>query len=131
MHTAQMGISGIDAVRNKAVRPDLQRLLQQQRQEYDSIAGESRSAAQRFGWTLPKRNMLLDKMSTITAKCRLMAGDTDSTIAGMLIQGNTRGMIMGQKNLNKAEKLDPSVSAIADKLLNLENINIQRSREFL
>lgn len=131
LHTAQMGISGIEAVRHRAVKSRLQTLLQEQLQQYSTIAEESKHLAETKGWTLPKRNMLVDKMSCIGAKCRLMAGDTDSAIAGMLIQGNTRGMILGEKNLHQAVQLDPAVSDIANKLLNLENINIQKSRDFL
>ena len=131
LHTAQMGVSGIDAVQNRAVNPQLQTLLQQQRQEYAAIADQSLHLAQEKGWELPHRSRFVETMSTTCAKCRLMVGDTDSTIAGMLIQGNTRGMILGIKNLNKASDTDPDVAAVAKSLLNLENMNIQKSQEFL
>ena len=131
LHTAQMGISGIEAVKNKAVKPQLLQLLQEQQKEYSMIESESFRLASCKGWDLPPRSKLLDKMSTISAKCRLMSGDTDSTIAGMLIQGNTRGMIIGIKHLNHTQELDQEVSQVAHKLLNLENTNIQKTQQFL
>lgn len=131
LHTAQMGQSGIQAVMHKAVKPELQTLMEAQLNEYRMIETETKHLASDRGWKLPTRSMMVDKMSTMCAKCRLMAGDTDSVIAGMLIQGNTRGMILGIKNLNQANGIDPAVNQIANKLLNLENINIQRSLEFL
>ena len=60
-----------------------------------------------------------------------MAGDTDSTIAGMLIQGNTRGIILGVKNINRDDHTDSQVTQLAHRLLNRENINIQKSQPFL
>lgn len=131
LHTAQMGQTGIQAVMNRAVKPELQELMQDQLNEYQMIETETNRLASDRGWELPTRNMMVDKMSSMCAKCRLMAGDSDSVIAGMLIQGNTRGMILGLKNLHHASDIDPAVSQIANKLLNLENINIQKSREFL
>lgn len=131
LHTVQMGQSGIKAVMNQAVKPELQLLLQEQLTEYKTIEVESNQLATRHGWEIPPRNKVLEKMSTTCAKCRLFVGDTDSVIAGMLIQGNTRGMILGIKNLKQVQELDDSVENVANKLLNLENVNIQKSQEFL
>ena len=70
-------------------------------------------------------------MSTMMSKVQLMGGEVDSKIAGMLIQGNTRGMILGLKNLRKASKADPRARDLAQRLLNRENMNIQKSQQFL
>ena len=131
LHTAQMGQSGIHAVIDRAVNPELQLLLQEQLTEYKTIEVESRRLAARHGWEIPPRNKVLAWMSTTGAKCRLLVGETDSIIAGMLIQGNTRGMILGIKNLKQTQGVDESVETVANKLLNLENVNIQKSQEFL
>ena len=130
-HTAQMGQSGIHAVKDKAVSPGLRQLLQEQLTEYESIEKQSLSLAKARHWELPKRRVILEKMSAGYSRMRLLAGDTDSLIAGMLVQGNTRGMILGIKNLHKSHGLDPTVKELAQTLLNNENINIQKSREFL
>ena len=49
----------------------------------------------------------------------------------MLIQGNTRGRIMGLKDLHRAEDLDTDVSDLAGKLLHLEEANIRSAQTFL
>lgn len=131
LHTAQMGISGIEAVKHKAEKPELRQLLQEQQDEYSRIEAESIRLAQKKGWELPHRNVMLDTMSCMMARCKVMVGNKDSVIAGMLIQGNTRGMITGIKNLHQHQELDSSVNQIAGNLLNLENINIQKSQKFL
>ena len=70
-------------------------------------------------------------MSSLIAKAQLIGGERDSKIAGMLIQGNTRGMIQGMKNLRKAAKASADVKELAQRILNRENINIQKAQPFL
>jgi hypothetical protein len=131
LHTVQMGQSGIRAVEHNAVRTDLKQELKDQLQEYDSIEKEALRLAQARGWKLSNVNPLVTQMSRMMAKVQLMVGDADSKIAGMLIQGNTRGIILGVKNLNRDKHSDTQVTQLAQRLLNRENINIQKSQPFL
>lgn len=131
LHTVQMGQSGIRAVENAAVSSGMQTHLHAQMQEYDRIESKSMALAAKRNWQLPKINSAVTTMSSMGAKCRLMARNKDSTIAGMLIQGNTRGIILGVRNLNQSKNLDPEIHQLANELLNLENTNIQKSQVFL
>ena len=70
-------------------------------------------------------------MSDLMAKARLVGGERDSKIAGMLIQGNTRGMILGMKNLRKGSKIDSEVQALARSLVEQERLSIENSKVFL
>ena len=49
----------------------------------------------------------------------------------MMIQGNTRGMIKGLKNLHQFPKLDDQISIISQKLLDCETANIRQMQAFL
>lgn len=131
LHTVQMGQSGIRAVEHKAVRADLRHELSDQLKEYDAIEKEALRLAQARGWTLTNINPIVTQMSRMMAKVQLMAGEVDSKIAGMLIQGNTRGIILGVKNLNRDDHTDHQVTELAHRLLNRENINIQKSQIYL
>lgn len=131
LHTVQMGQMGIKSVMNNAIRPGLQQELRSQLAEYDAIETQAQQLATANGWVLPNVNPALLKMADMMSRARLMGGDVDSKIAGMLIQGNTRGMILGLKNLHRAGKADPAVKDIAQKLLDRENINIQKTQPYL
>lgn len=131
LHTAQMGQNGIKCVMEKAVCPALRKELRSQLKEYDNIETLAKHLAQVRNWDLPKVNPLLLTMSSLTSRARLLVGDTDSLIAGMLIQGNTRGRILGMKKLSKAEDPDPAVVALSRKLLDLEQENIISAQEYL
>ena len=131
LHTVQMGQTGIRSVMPKAISSALKHELKLQLKEYDSIERETLSLAKTKGLTLTNLNPALETMSNMISKMQLLGGQTDSKIAGMLIQGNTRGVILGLKNLRTASKSDPSVCKLAQKLLDQEDKNIQRTRQYL
>jgi hypothetical protein len=116
---------------DRAIGPGLKTELKSQLKEYDALEKETLNLAKTQGWKLTNLNPALETMSSMMSKLQLMGGETDSKIAGMLIQGNTRGMILGLKNLRKASKADSNVRDLAQRLLNRENMNIQKSQQFL
>ena len=67
----------------------------------------------------------------MTARTRLAFGNTDSKIAGMMIQGSTRGMIVGLKNMHQLTKPDPQVTTLSQRLIDCENANIRQMQGFL
>ena len=131
LHTVQMGQSGIRVIRDSAIRPGLCQELDRQMQEYDHIEKEALQLAKARGWELSNVNPIARQMSSVMSQVRLIGGEVDSKIAGMLIQGNTRGMILGVKNLNRCTQNDAQVTQLAQKLLDRENINIQKSQPYL
>ena len=131
LQTVQMGQSGIRSVRDSAVRPALQQELDEQLKEYDTIEKEALRLAENRGWELSNVNPMVRTMSSMMSQMKLMGGEVDSKIAGMLIQGNTRGIILGVKNLNRSKQDDTQVTQLAQRLLNRENINIQKSQVYL
>lgn len=131
LHTVQMGQTGIRCIMDEAVRPGLKQELQSQLSEYDAMETEAQRLATANGWVLNELHPAVKTMSSVMSRMQLMGGERDSKIAGMLIQGNTRGSILGLKNLHKAGKADQEIKALAQRLLNRENINIQKAQEFL
>lgn len=131
LHTAQMGQSGIRTVMNMAETPGLEKELRSQLLEYDDVEVMALHLAKKKGWDLPKVNPVVQTMSSLSSRFRLLYGRPDSTIAGMLIQGNTRGKILGLKNLHRAKALDPAIQSLANRLLELEEQNIRSSQDYL
>ncbi len=131
LRTTQMGQSGIRSVMPRAIGPGLQQELKNQLKEYDAIEEKAQSIAQSRGWKLSELPGSIQAMSSAMARAQLMGGNVDSKIAGMLIQGNTRGMITGLKNLHRSDHSDASVEDLAQRLLNRESVNIQKTQPFL
>jgi hypothetical protein len=70
-------------------------------------------------------------MGALMSKGQLLMGERNSKIAGMMIQGNTRGMILSLKNMRRCDKPDAQVAEIAQKLLETEKNNIESMVGFL
>ena len=131
LHTVQMGQSGITSVQDLAVSPGLKAEMKQQLEQYDAIETSAKRLAEENKWILSDIPQSLVKMSDLMSKAKLMGGERDSKIAGMLIQGNTRGMILGMKNLRKGTQADPKVRALAEKLIVQERKSIEKTERFL
>ncbi len=131
LHTVQMGQSGIRCVMDSAVRPSLKQEMRQQLQTYDRMEAQARQLAAKNGLHLQDIHPGILKMSDMMAKARLVGGERDSKIAGMLIQGNTRGMILGIKNLRRGKKTDTEVQALARSLVEQERLSIENTKGFL
>lgn len=131
LKTTQMGQVGIRSVLDTTMRPGLRKALESQLREYDSIESEAYSIASQRGWELSELNPSVRFMADMMTRTKLSYGNTDSKIAGMMIQGNTRGMITGLKNLHQFNKHDAQISTLSQKLLDCETSNIRQMQGFL
>ena len=131
LKTTQMGQIGIRSILDTAMRPTLRKALESQLQEYDSIESEAHCIASSRGWEVPELDPVVRTMADMMTRVQLTGGNTNSKIAGMMIQGNTRGMIKGLKNLHQFNKQDFQVKALSQKLLDCETANIRQMQGFL
>ena len=129
--TSQMGINGINVVMDKTSEPALRQALKVQRREYSDIEQQAKLLAQRKGYKIDQIKPITRRMGAMMSKAQLMAGEPDSKIAGMMIQGNTRGIIKGYKNLNQFPPSDQRVSNLAHKLIDFEETNNRQLQGFL
>lgn len=131
LKTTQMGQVGIRSVLDSSMRPGLRKALESQLQEYDSIENEAHALASQRGWELPELQPGKRLMADMMTRMKLSYGNTDSKIAGMMIQGNTRGMIKGLKNAHQFNGQDSQVGTLSQKLLDCETANIRQMQNFL
>ena len=131
LKTTQMGQVGIRSVLDLSMRPGLRKALESQLREYDATESEAHAIATQRGWELPELDPARRFLSDAMVRMRLTRGNCDSKIADMMIQGNTKGMITGLKNLHQFPKHDDQVSIISQKLLDCETANIRQMQTFL
>ena len=131
LSTVQMGQVGIRSVMNKAVRTDLKKALQSQLKEYDRFESQAFNIAAARGWELKEVDPMVRSMANMMSRAKLAFGAQDSKIAAMMIQGNTRGIIMGMKDLHQTRQVDQQVQDISQRLLDTEEANIKQMQGFL
>lgn len=129
--TSQMGINGINTVMTKTEQPALRQALKCQRREYSDIEQQAKLLARRKGWKIDQIKPINRKMGALMSHAQLLTGEPDSKIAGMMIQGNTRGMLLSLKNMRRCNSPDPQVAVIAQKLLDTEKNNIMSMEGFV
>ena len=129
--TAQMGQTGIRSVLDTSMRPSLRKALESQLREYDSIETEAHTIASQRGWELKELDPGVRMMTDMMTRMKLHGRNTDSKIADMMIQGNTRGMVKGLKNLHQFPSSDSQVQIVSQKLLDCETANIRQMQGYL
>lgn len=131
LKTTQMGQVGIRSVMDACMRPGLRKALESQLHEYDSIETEAHRIATRRGWELPELDPGVRLMTDMMTRMKLNGKNTDSKIAGMMIQGNTRGLIKGIRNLHQFSGQDEALQILSQKLLDCETANIRQMQNYL
>ena len=131
LKTTQMGQIGIRSVLDTRMRPGLRRALEQQLREYDQIETEAHTLAAQRGWELKDLDPAVRMMSNMVTRMKLSAGGTESKIADMMIQGNTKGMIKGLRNMHQFPREDSRITALSQKLLDTETANIRQMQGYL
>ena len=131
LKTAQMGQVGIRSVLDTRMRPGLRKALEQQLREYDQIETEAHALASERGWELKDLDPALRMMSNMVTRMKLSAGGSESKIADMMIQGSTKGMIKGLRNMHQFPREDSRITALSQKLLDTETANIRQMQAFL
>ena len=129
--TSQMGINGINVVMDKTKEPALRQALKVQRREYSDIEQQAKLMARRKGYKIDQIKPISRRMGAMMSRAQLMVGEPDSKIAGMMIQGNTRGMILSLKNMRRCNEPDSQVAQLAQKLLDTEKNNIVSMQGFV
>ena len=129
--TSQMGINGINTVMPQTRQPALRQALKVQRREYSDIEQQAKLLARQKGYRIDQLKPINRKMGALISKGQLLTGETDSKIAGMMIQGNTRGMILSLKNMRRCGSPDGQVADLAQKLLETEKNNIVSMEGFV
>ena len=131
LKTTQMGQIGIRSVLDTSMRPSLRKALESQLQEYDCIETEAHAIATQRGWELPELDPAVRAMSNMMTRMKLVGQNADSKIADMMIQGNTRGMVKGLKDIHQFAQQDEQVSSLSQKLLDTQTANIRQMQGYL
>lgn len=131
LKTTQLGQTGIRSVLDTSMRPGLRKTLESQLREYDALEREAHSIASRRGWELRDLDPAVRMMTDFKARMQLRHSNTDSKIASMMIQENTKAMIQGLKLIHQYPESDLQINVLSQKLLDCETANIRQMQPYL
>ncbi len=131
LKTAQMGQIGIRSILKTPLKASFQAVLKDQLRQYDNIEQEAKAIASSRGWEMDSLSYSIIPMTNAMVRAHLSFGNANSKAAAMMINGNTRGIIKGVKNLHAISSSDERVSNLCQKLLDYEKEGIRNLQEFL
>lgn len=126
-----MGQIGIRSALDTHMSNDLRAALQSQLREYDTIEKEAHTIESMHNWKVPEANPAVRRTADWMIRMRLPRRGNDSKLAAMMIQGNTRGMIKGHRNLRRLACNDQEITSLSKKLIAYEENNIKQMQRFL
>ncbi len=129
--TAMMGRTGIDGVLKYSACEPLTGALRQQRAEYGELLREATDLLTERG-EIPEPLPLGSRMGAAMSRAKyVLSPPTASDIAGMMITGNTKGVIKSMQRRRDYLGRDDRVAALGKKLLETETRNIEQMKPFL
>jgi hypothetical protein len=128
---AQMGVNTIQQLIGIAEDEEFKNHLKAQLEEYEAILGQVKMALVESGHD-EKGLGALEKIRTyLMINMQTMTDKSASHIAEMLMIGSNMGIINAIKNLKKYKDVDPKSRELMEKLLNIEEDNVQQLKKFL
>ncbi len=128
---AEMGLIGIDDVLENVSDEDFVKLLHEQREDYKVILNETREMIINEGYE-PKENKELSKItSNLMVKMNAKKENSISILAKLMMEGTNKGIIAIQEKINNFDVSNDKINDLANKLLELEEKNIENLKKFL
>ena len=126
-----MGQTGIRSVLDLGIQETLRQELENQLRDYSAIETEAHSIAAQRGWDLREVGPAGRLFTDIGTRARANGRYMDSAIAGIVIQRSTKGMVRGQKELNRIKNQDRQVHTLYQRLLDREAEDVRKMQNFL
>ena len=131
LKTTQVAQIQIRSVLDNCMRPGLRKALENQLHEYDALETEAHCMTSRRGWDIPHPSPGAGFVTDVITRMKLGGKNTDSQIAGMIIQSNTKELIRGIRNRNRISGNDEPLQILSQKLLDCETASIRQMQNFL
>ncbi len=129
--TARMGEESLRDIEPMVKENALYNAISSQIREYKCIAGCANRMLEERGEPSPDPGTFTKVSSGVLTAVKMMADNSSSKIAEMVIQGNTMGITKGTKHLNDYTGDDRQVRALAQKLIATEQANVEQMKPFL
>lgn len=128
--TADMGCEGIRAV-HKHAEEKMRSALEQQMDEYESIRGRADELIREHGDTPAGVGKMARLSTDMMSGMQLAMDDSRSRIAEMMIQGTTMGIVKTIRHLRDYEGQDAGTRQLAEKLLDMQEKNVEKMKAYL
>ena len=128
---ARMGCESISYVSEKSKDEQLKQSLLKQHEQYNGVAQDATKLLNENGAPAKEKGPVSKAMLWSGVQMNTMTDKTSDHIAEMMIQGSMMGVIDLSRNLKRYNDTDKAVQKLGEKLIEVEENNIQRMKSFL
>lgn len=131
LQSAEMGCNGITNVRHQSGNQEIDGVLCGQLVKYGKLYHSANSMLRQKGAEIQHISPMAKAMTSYTTSRELRRENSTSHIAEMMIKGSTMGVNKMAKHMRNYDGCDPQASALAKKMLETEEENINELKEYL
>lgn len=129
--SADMGIESLENIVDRTDDNKLKESIQSQISEYKNIYDEAESILKKHNEEPKNTNPIIKTQANIMSNIKMIADDSDSKVAEMIIQGSTMGITSANKALNDYSGNNKDIKALMEKQIKIEQSNIEEMKKFL
>ena len=130
-HLEMQRYFGINDIINAIDDENLSKKIEEQLADYEKIVEECLTIFKKYGKEKQDINPVAKMSSYMMSKMKLMKDSSSSAIAKMMIEGSNKGIIEITEKLNNYPKDDQEIVDLANKLLDIEQKNLDDLKDFL
>lgn len=127
----KMGVSSIDEVLGYVHSAKIKKALIECKDGHDAIKHEIQTMLDEYGDDGKAPNPMAKSMSWLKTNVKLMADESDNTVAGLMTDGCNMGVKSLTKYLNQYKAADNRTRDITTRLIGLEEKLVCQMKEFL
>ena len=131
MKNAEMGCRGINDVKHYSNSAEISNALRSQNIEYGHIYHNALNMVRNRGFKSRHVHPVVASLAKAKAKREMKEDSSDSHIAEMMIEGHTMGVRKLAQHMRHYNGMTKSVSNLADKLMSVQQANIEEMKSFL
>lgn len=128
---SEMGIVGIREVIASVKEEELQKLMQDEQEEYDSILTKAESIYKSYGMDEKPLSKMTKLSSEMMSKMKLLKDDSTQNIAKMMSEGTNTAILKITKLQNEYQGNDEELKKLIQELLQLLEHNLEDVKDFL
>lgn len=128
---AEMGVVGIDAVKDYAKGEKFKKELMNQREEYNKIYKSAHNMLKESGCQVEHPSSMAKMSTEMMSRMKTLADPTDAKIAEMMLQGSAMGVAKVIRNANDYNGDNEQIRDLAHKLQETEELNIENMKRYL
>lgn|SRR5574344_3089848 len=128
---ARMGIIAIDNLKDHIDDIKLKEYVVEEYKDYQAICDDAINYFIKLGHKESDLSTMLKVNTYIMVNVKAMMDNSPTNIAKMMIEGSNKGIIEITENLNKYDNCDEKVKSLANKLLKIEQKNLESLKKFL